>query len=240
MTSPQEPYDPFAKQPDQPPPGDYGQPPGYPPPPPGYGQPPPGYGQPAHDPNGRPGLVTASLVTGILGFLGITAILAIIFGFIGRGKAKERGQKGTTMATWGIVLGFLWIIGLAVIITIGAVASSKENAFDLKRGDCVKSYDRLLRLGLNDLKPVDCSEEHEAQVAGLVDLASEGEDYPGEDRLENQGRTRCAAAVGDVSPTADQDEIYIYPNESLWSDEGNRKILCVLKSDTPTTGSVVN
>ena len=60
-------------------------------------------------------LAIASLVTGIVWLWGTTSILAIIFGFIANGQIKERGEKGSGMATAGIVLG---IIGVVIIVVV--------------------------------------------------------------------------------------------------------------------------
>lgn len=140
---------PYGAQPAQPEPGGqgYGQQPGYGQPTygqptygqppqgqPGYGQQPynapgfgqqPGYGQPYGQPGygqqsgGTNGLAIASLVTGILGFLFITPILAIVFGIIGLSQAKKRGQRGSGLATAGIVLGVLWIGLFILSIALG-------------------------------------------------------------------------------------------------------------------------
>jgi hypothetical protein len=117
------------------------QPGGYPAPPypAGYGQPVYGqlaYGQPygVGYPAPRNGLGTAGLVLGIIAvvlswtvWVGITlAILAIIFGSVGLGRAKrgEATNRGSAIA--GLVLGIVAIalLVLLVIVGIGLYASS--------------------------------------------------------------------------------------------------------------------
>lgn len=62
-------------------------------------------------------MVVWALVLSILGFCGITAIIGIVLGFVGRGKAKEVG-KGVGQATAAIIIGAAWlvlgVIGFAV------------------------------------------------------------------------------------------------------------------------------
>ena len=62
------------------------------------------------------GLAVASLVCGIIGCFWITAIVAIVLGFIARNQIRESGgtQQGDGMALAGIILGFVWV-GLGII-----------------------------------------------------------------------------------------------------------------------------
>ena len=128
-----------------PPPYGAGPPPGYGAgPPPGYGAgPPPGYGAPgpaAYQPmppatRGSNGLAVAALVLGILTFvcLGpIGAILAIVFGALGLKRAKEIGD-GQGMSIAGIVLGSVGMVGsiiaIILLVTLGATATHNLNNF---------------------------------------------------------------------------------------------------------------
>jgi hypothetical protein len=93
--------------------GGSGTPPPPPPPPP-----PPGGGyQPVAA--GNNGFAVASLVLGILGCLGIAAILAVVFGFIARSQIRKSGQAGDGMAVAGIVLGFVWIALSIITVATG-------------------------------------------------------------------------------------------------------------------------
>lgn len=89
-------------------------PPPAPPPPPSASGQPGGSGY-----QGTPrtnGLAIASLVCGIIGCFSVTAIVAIVLGFIARNQIRESGgtQQGDGMALAGIILGFVWI-GLGII-----------------------------------------------------------------------------------------------------------------------------
>lgn len=118
-----------------PPPGGYGQPPTQPP----YGQPPygappygtpdqPRYGAPYGSPGGatrRNGMGTAALVLGIVGLVlslfvlgAVPGVLAIIFGFIGRGRARRREATNGGAALAGIITGMLAVVIAASILAL--------------------------------------------------------------------------------------------------------------------------
>jgi hypothetical protein len=91
--------------------------------------------------SGGNGFAVAALVLGIIGFLfgfipltffmaGLLGILAVIFGVVGRKRAKQRGLK-TGTATTGTVFGILAIImsivGLIILVTVVNDTSNKLN-----------------------------------------------------------------------------------------------------------------
>jgi hypothetical protein len=69
------------------------------------------------------GMAVAALVLGILWGYGVLSLLAIIFGMIGRKQTRDRYQAGHGLATAGIVLGVVGVLG-AVGITLVAVTTS--------------------------------------------------------------------------------------------------------------------
>lgn len=118
--------DPYAPAP-QPPSG--GPPAAYPPPG-GYGEPTGqvAYGAPYGSPRpaGRNGMGTAALVLGIVGLLlsivligALPAILAIIFGAIGRARARRGEATNGGAALAGIITGVLAIVVAAALLTVG-------------------------------------------------------------------------------------------------------------------------
>lgn len=125
--------------PDNPPPP-YGQaptPPGYAAPPPGYAAPPAGYG--ASGPYGQPmqnGLGITALVLGLLSIPfgvivvgGVLGLVAVVLGFVGRGRAKRGQASNGGVALAGIltgILGILIAIGVVVAITLFANSSSVQ------------------------------------------------------------------------------------------------------------------
>ncbi|MFD9504638.1 DUF4190 domain-containing protein [Streptomyces sp. NPDC060035] len=135
-------------QPTPPPAGQYGYPaapvapaapyggyPGYP----GYG------GQPAWGPAPANGLGIAAMVLGIIAVVGfcmwglgvILGILALIFGIIGRGRAKRGEATNGGMALAGIILGSIAVLIGAVFLgfLIWAVANDESGSDDYDYDD---------------------------------------------------------------------------------------------------------
>jgi len=69
------------------------------------------------------GLAIASMVLGIIWIWGLGAILALIFGYVAKRQIRETGQRGSGMATAGIVLGWIGIIG-TILITVLLVTAA--------------------------------------------------------------------------------------------------------------------
>ena len=110
------------------PPADYGQPPGYAPP--GYG----GYG---YRPQASNGMGVTALVLGIIGLIlsffvigGILTVLAIIFGFIGRGKAKRNEATNGGMALAGLILGIVGTVIAAVVLVFALANQDKIERYN--------------------------------------------------------------------------------------------------------------
>ncbi len=98
-----------------------------------YGQPPSGYygyGPVYGPPEGTNGMAIASLVLGILGFFGVSAILALIFGCIGLSATKRTGQRGRGLAISGLTLAGAWIALFATLIVVGIVTLPKAPVRD--------------------------------------------------------------------------------------------------------------
>jgi len=64
-------------------------------------------------------MVVWALVLSILGICGVTAVVGIILGFVGRARAKEVG-KGVGMATAAIIIGFAWLVLAAIGFAVGS------------------------------------------------------------------------------------------------------------------------
>lgn len=124
MSEPDRPETPPPTPPSTPPPpapGQYGAyPGGYPPPPPPQ-QPYGGYPLPPTGP--KNGFGIAALVIAIVALLSIIfgvvlGVVAIIFGFLGWGRAKRGEATNGGMAVAGIILGILSIIEAIAAITL--------------------------------------------------------------------------------------------------------------------------
>src|SRR5205807_2221163 len=81
-----------------------------------------GPGRPAASTNG---LAVASLVLGIVTLCGIGSILAVIFGYVGKGQIDRSGgtQSGRGLAIAGIVLGWIGIGILVLLIVLGIIGA---------------------------------------------------------------------------------------------------------------------
>ena len=87
--------------------------------------------QPAPTPVTVPGrgYAIASLILGLFPVIPIGgSILAIVFGHMSRSDSRRAGQKGSAMALWGIVLGWLSIVLSIVLIIVFVVAASKTSS----------------------------------------------------------------------------------------------------------------
>ena len=94
------------------------------------------------------GLATTGFVCGLVGFIiclipfgvffgGIVAVVGIVFGFLGRSRAREVGT-GRGMATTGAVLGITGlIIGVAWLFVFGSIFKNVRNNLEVHEGDFV-------------------------------------------------------------------------------------------------------
>jgi hypothetical protein len=119
---------------------------GYPPPapPPMYG----GYPPMAPGPSAprTNSAATTGFVCGIVGFViclipfgifvgGIVAVVGIVFGLIGRGRARDIGV-GKGMATAGTALGIVGlIIGIVWLFAVGSLLRTVRNNLEIRQGD---------------------------------------------------------------------------------------------------------
>ncbi len=177
MTAPQ---DPFSTPPGDgtPPPAGYGAPSGEPA---GYGQPAGGFGAPTYgqQPGGfgapggfgghvapRNGFGVAALVLGILALVTsitvvggvLLGIAAIVFGVLGRGRAKKGQATNGGMALAGLILG---VLGLVLSIVLAAAVGSV-----LSRGDFGTLTECLDDAGNDQAAIDDCSAEFQDSVNG--------------------------------------------------------------------------
>lgn len=117
----------------QPPPPGWDQPrPQPPPPPPPAGQPygpPGGYGyQPQPPPSrGVNGMAIASMICSVMWMYGVGSVLAIIFGSIARRQIRERGESGGAMATAGLIIGVLGLIGAVLVISLVIIGAAVDD-----------------------------------------------------------------------------------------------------------------
>lgn len=113
-----------------------------------------------------PGMVVWALVLSILGFCGITAVIGIVLGFIGRGQAKKVGA-GVGMATAAIIIGSAWVaLGLIGTVISGLTAST----------DGASVEEVVEEMEAQEALP---EAENEAQTETRTDTAMSADDWAG-------------------------------------------------------------
>jgi hypothetical protein len=162
--------DPFAPPPGNepptygtpPPPPPYAAPAGYPAPPP-YGA--PVYGAPLVSPP-RNGFGVAALVLGILAIVFfwsvvggvVLGVLGMVFGFLGRGRAKKGESTNGGMALAGIICGAVGlVISIAWVVLLVAVFSSNSGQ---KFQDCMN------QAGSSSVAQDACKEQFKNDLTG--------------------------------------------------------------------------
>ena len=107
------------------------------PPPPGF----PAAGYPR--PGSTNGFAIVSMVLGILWLYTVGSILALVFGYKARKEIDQSGgaQQGRGMATAGIVLGWIGVIGTALlvlsIVVLAALGEEAEQSFE-RTGEAIE------------------------------------------------------------------------------------------------------
>ncbi|MGH8879120.1 MAG: DUF4190 domain-containing protein [Stackebrandtia sp.] len=86
-------------------------------------------GEPLQQPMPREmnSLAIAAFVVALVGLCNPIGILGLIFGYIAKGQIKRRNNSGSGLATAGIVLGWISVIGFILLIV--AFAAGAFGAF---------------------------------------------------------------------------------------------------------------
>jgi uncharacterized protein DUF4190 len=93
---------------------------------------------------GTNGLAVTSFVLSLLWFGGLGSILAIIFGVIGRKQVKESGQGGGGLATAGLVIGIVGVVGAVVLWAIVIAAGAAAGAAASDANTAIDAYTRCI------------------------------------------------------------------------------------------------
>ncbi|MFF4340063.1 DUF4190 domain-containing protein [Kitasatospora sp. NPDC001540] len=204
------------------------------------------------------GLAIAALVVSFLCYLGI---IGIGLGIAALVQIKRTGERGKGMAVSAVVIGTVWLLLLVLAVTTGAFSGSYEedahprgratstathgaggtglsplSPLNLNIGDCANLASRTATR-----KP-DCSAPHNSEVfwAG-VSTAKGG--YPGEEALKDEADDLCShhldEYVMDTWSIPEATEYpFAYPDRESWNAVGGRRIVCFLKTDKSSTGSL--
>lgn len=68
---------------------------------------------------GWSGFAIAGFVLSILGLYGVGSVLGIIFGVLGRNRARQAGQRGEGLAIAAIVIGVVTLLGFIALLATG-------------------------------------------------------------------------------------------------------------------------
>ena len=195
-------------------------------------------------------MAIAALVLGIVSLplfvMFVPAILAIVFGAISRRNvASDDSKTGGGMATAGLVLGILSLVG-AVVFLIAAIAADDE--FDdtmryssLQPGDCYEDPGSTA----GQVTLASCSDEHDREAFAVLEHpAPDGESFPGRATLRGYADEECtarfAAYVGRPFEGSALEIVFILPSGDAWEESDLRTIVCAVSSadDGPLLGSV--
>ena len=138
-------------------------------------------------PPARNPFAVASLILGILGFFGVSALAASVFGIVALVQIPKRNQPGRGMAITGIVLGVLWAAALtgALIVSVdwsvgGGTAPAGQA---LKPGECYLKQDA-------DIARASCTKPHDGQAFATFTLTPPT-GAPSDDELERAAAAGC-------------------------------------------------
>lgn len=199
---------------------------------------------------GTSGLAVASLVLGIFGIFMITAVLSLIFGFVGLGKIRRTGQSGKGLAVAGIVMSAVWIV---VVIALGVASAGNQaqrssngqinkggnlSVLSLKSGDCF-AYPTDQQ-EINTVTAIPCTQAHNAQVFAQFNLSGSSSNYPS--NMTQLASNGCQARTGSLNQsllTSSMSMKIVYPQDASWIT-GNRTVNCVMYSPTNLNTSLLN
>lgn len=140
----------------------------------GFGSPPPAYGAPAYGsaypgPHQSPknGMGIAALVLGVLSLFswflligGLLGLVAVLLGFLARGKVKRGEATNGGMALAGIITG---VIGLLLTVAVVAGVAALFNSGEFS------NLTECLQDAAGDQEAIDeCSRQFEDSVSGLA------------------------------------------------------------------------
>jgi hypothetical protein len=173
----------------------------------------------------------------------IGVLVAIPLGIVALVKIRKSGDKGKVFAILGIVIPVLWVALVGGVVAWVATSTADRNSSgeiveagrldfgDIQTGDCldIDDLEDNAEIDMFDLQGVPCSDEHNAEVAAVVELQG-GEQFPGESEILRQASIGCADAQVQLP-----DGLFIYPltpTAALWDDTDSRRAICfAVRSD---------
>lgn len=118
------------------------------------------------------------------------------------------------------------------------IGGGTTDVFTLQPGDCL-SYDSVSD-EVTDVPTVPCSEPHQYEVYGEVVL--EGDEFPGDDVINQQADDGCYAQFAAFAGIAYEDSVldytYYTPLQEGWEQLNDRLVTCLVFDTGETTGSL--
>lgn len=217
---------------------------------------------PAPPSSGKNGMAIASFVLGLLGIVGISAILGIALGIVALRRIRRTSQRGKGLAIAGIVLGSAWLV-LAVALAVSAAlsisptptaqpgaktspsagaSSHSVNPFLLVTGDCFDNP--TVTPGqvrhVTSVVQTPCDQAHNAQIFATFNAHGAMLNYPGNAKLASIASSGCDARVraslNRAKLTNSMGIRFLFPLESSWL-AGHRTVSCIVYNPTPTITS---
>jgi hypothetical protein len=218
---------------------------------------------------GTNGLAIAALCCGIAGFVPFAAVVAIVLGIVALNQLKRVVQAGRGMAVAGIVLGAIWIVGIAALLAIAIATDSSDSSApsgssnssgsagrggstqvasagrdvtvdELKAGDCFDDGSTPDSKDVGDVTVVPCTTPHRSQVVTVFDLPAGR--YPGEDKIVAAAEKGCSDKADPLVRESRMDEVdpsFLYPSDA-WTWAHSRAIQCTADATSgKLTGSVL-
>jgi hypothetical protein len=185
----------------------------------------------------RDGLAMPSLITGVLGFLGVTAVLGLVFGITALVRIHRTGERGRGLAIGGIAASVVWVTVLplaAFLLAISQIGASDAPIAALQVGNCYNTA----RPG-QDAVRVPCTEEHDGEVLDAFTVADPQTSYPGSRDAKASAQSSCESRLANMFGglgagrlPAGLELVGYPPGEDAWA-AGNRLAVCGLE---PRTG----
>lgn len=185
--------------------------------------------------------------------LGVGFVLSLVSLFL-RGR-KWPGITGLAVAAIGALLALAVSLLLVATVSVAADdAASAEGLTDpssiegaemvpfaeLEVGDCLPFVDYGDTGQIYELPVVPCDQPHTDEVYFIFEL--DGEDFPGDDALEEAAWDGCASHFDAYVGVAYEDSVldfYNYqPTETSWARADDRTVQCILFSYEDVTGTL--
>ena len=205
----------------------------------------PGAGQPYQPPPSK-AMAVWSLILGWVPCL-LSWVLAVIFAIMVLSRSKDGRPHGRGLAIGGLVGVGVWIVLIVTVLIIdprgpnrdsnGHVTRASDIAIeDLRVGDCGDEPGTDLT---KQLHIVPCEQPHVLEVAATFQLT--GDTYPGEKTVKRQSIQGCLQRLRGLEQLRGHAELrggYIEPSGKTW--DVLKRVVCLVETDSPTTGSVID